>query len=857
MGRGKGRGMMYLVGILLAAWPCALSTKITEKEEVGGTGVGVAFSGSTLVVGNYGCSLPLLPCALAARLNASDGAAQDWFGYSLAYDHPSSALVVGAHYHDTNGNLDQGAAYVFDCSSSLSACAEAGKLTSSDGAPLDLFGFDLGISGTMIVVGANYHDTNGSLNQGAAYVFDCSSSLSTCVEASKLSSSDGIQGDEFGVSVAISGSVIVVGAWFSGANETELQGAAYVFDCPSPSLCTETGKLNASDGAMGDTFGRSVAISGSLIAIGALHHDDRGAVYLFDCSSSFSSCNQRSKLVASDGASGDEFSESLAISGRQILVGAPFHDPENRTDQGAAYLFDCSSPSSCVNVYKLEGSSGEAGDYFGTKVGFTGSSIAVSAPQHGPLGSVYLFDLSCVQGKVVPIGCSCVSGSGGASCDLDFLSGSGCSSLPSVSPLLTEPVGEFMVSESSIISDLFTMVVYSNARDGRYFSSLSLNEVPACSYPGDHFTKGFLPSPDCQDTFTASFTIPELVQNCSFSEVAGSNVLTLEGKLHVTSIDPMGSFRQRLVHRTTLSVLNLNIILPTLVALETGNLTVVSPIDSLLAVSRQEYDFGADQAVIEITSSSQWPYFLSSPALVQGAALAAETLLSVDNSQCPQDTPGSSCLQVTILEINNVRNGAGLCDFGGLYSFEWNYDCRSGLSSPCPVDGMDLLFSNLTLVSGDICGNVEVVSSLSGELKSYSDATFGTEKIAFVAGERIYLKATLSGDVSIRSVEVNEVAVVQQGSQRTLVQGGVTAAPFDGTLAFNGDEGVTSSEEVGFGFNALLGETEQHVFDAGGPSVFSFTVQVLLDVTYQTTFGRKRDLLKEPLPLQASLVLSH
>ena len=75
----------------------------------------------------------------------------------------------------------------------------------------------------------------------------------------KLTASDGAAGDEFGFSVSISGDYAVMGAMFDDDNGTS-SGSAYVFKRTGTSWQQEA-KLLPSDGAAGDECGRSVSIS--------------------------------------------------------------------------------------------------------------------------------------------------------------------------------------------------------------------------------------------------------------------------------------------------------------------------------------------------------------------------------------------------------------------------------------------------------------------------------------------------------------------------------------------------------------------------------------------------------------------
>jgi len=103
-----------------------------------------------------------------AKLLASDGMANDFFGRSVAVS--GDTAVVGAFFDGDNG-FASGSAYVFR--SAGTAWVEEAKLTASDVAPSDQFGGSVAVSGDTAVVGAELHDDNGSAS-GSAYVFrDC------------------------------------------------------------------------------------------------------------------------------------------------------------------------------------------------------------------------------------------------------------------------------------------------------------------------------------------------------------------------------------------------------------------------------------------------------------------------------------------------------------------------------------------------------------------------------------------------------------------------------------------------------------------------------------------------------------
>ena len=202
-----------------------------------------------------------------AKLTASDGAADDYFGSTVSIS--GDYAIVGAYGDDDNGSLS-GSAYIF--ARSGSSWTEVAKLTASDGAADDHFGLKMSISGDYAIVGAQLDDDNGS-DSGSAYIFARSGSSWT--EVAKLTASDGAADDHFGETVSISGDYAIVGAYGDDDNGS-LSGSAYIF-ARSGSSWTEVAKLTASDGAADDIFGYTVSISGDYAIIGAHFDDDNGS----------------------------------------------------------------------------------------------------------------------------------------------------------------------------------------------------------------------------------------------------------------------------------------------------------------------------------------------------------------------------------------------------------------------------------------------------------------------------------------------------------------------------------------------------------------------------------------------------
>ena len=327
-------------------------------------------------------ALALLLPLQGTQLVPSDLHAAKEFGTSVAID--GSTLVVGSVRDMPDAQFDHGSAYVFD----LDTGQELFELLPDViGPSMDAFGQAVDVSGTVAVVGASRGQDLGT-NAGAAYLFD----VTTGNELRKLLPADGVANDRFGFSVAIEGSLVLVGSYLDddlGAGS----GSAYLFEA---STGAQLHKFVASDGAGGDNFGQAVALAGGLALVGAPGDDDlgggSGAVYVFD---TFSGAELR-KLVPNDGNAGAAFGRAVTASGDLALIGA-HTDDDNGAASGSAYLF---TPSTGQQRLKLLPDDGAANDRFGWAVGLGGGVALVGAWRDlgdSPgveEGSAYFFDAS-------------------------------------------------------------------------------------------------------------------------------------------------------------------------------------------------------------------------------------------------------------------------------------------------------------------------------------------------------------------------------------------------------------------------------------------------------------------------------
>jgi hypothetical protein len=325
-GYAKDVGWVYVFTHSSAGWK--QSAELKGSGTVGGDffGYSVALSGNTAVVGapgyakNTGRAFWFTDTAAGwkqiAELKGSDTVASDYFGESVSIS--GTTALVGGDGHKKSA----GRAYVFTDTST--GWRQAGELKGSDTVAGDGFGYSVGISGNSAIVGEPDH----AKDAGRAYVFTDTST--GWKQTAELKGSNTVANNGFGVSVAISGATAVAGApGFSKA-----AGRVYVFGY-SGGQWKQSGELKGSDTVSNDDFGYTVAVSGTTAVAGAPGDaKDAGRAYLFTHADT--RWNQAAELKGSDTVAGDYFGYSVALSGTTAITGADGHSKST----GRAYVFE-------------------------------------------------------------------------------------------------------------------------------------------------------------------------------------------------------------------------------------------------------------------------------------------------------------------------------------------------------------------------------------------------------------------------------------------------------------------------------------------------------------------------------------
>ncbi len=323
------------------------------------------------------------------KILAFDGEASDALGYSCDID--GQYAVLGAVQDNHNG-VFSGSVYIYKKNANNWTFIQ--KLTPADGADYDDFGISVAIHGSFIIVGANTDDDKGH-DSGSAYIYKNDGSDNFVLET-KVTASDGGDYQNFGYSVDVNGTTAIVGAEMATAGTVTYTGAVYVYDRDASGTWNQTAKLTSSSPTSNDNFGYDVAIDGNHIAVGIKGEDDwgsaSGAVNFF-YKDTGGNWIDKGKKYASDAASGDKFGTAVDLSGNYAIIGAP-NDDDGGSASGSAYIFVYNG-ASWVQIDKLIATDDASMDKFGSSVSISNGNAIVGAFMHDGLdvnaGAAYIY----------------------------------------------------------------------------------------------------------------------------------------------------------------------------------------------------------------------------------------------------------------------------------------------------------------------------------------------------------------------------------------------------------------------------------------------------------------------------------
>ncbi len=354
-------------------------------------GNSVAISGNYAVVGAFGEDIGATDAGSAYVFNTTTGVLVSTLvnpNPSVGDNFGNSVAISGNYavvgaYAEDIGATDGGSAYVFD----IITGALVSTLANPNPSNYDNFGFSVAISGNYAVVSAYTEGIVGATNVGQAYIFN----ITTGVLVSTLNNPNPSADNYFGWSVAISGNYAVVGAPYKNASGVLYVGQAYIFNITTGALVSTLVNPNPS---AGDNFGNSVAISGNYAVVGAYAEDigatdNVGSAYIFNITTGA----LVSTLANPNPSAYDAFGNSVAISGNYAVVGASYKDI-GATNAGSAYIFNITTGALVLTLANPNPSNY---DYFGYSVAISGNYVVVSALYKDigadDAGSAYIYKL--------------------------------------------------------------------------------------------------------------------------------------------------------------------------------------------------------------------------------------------------------------------------------------------------------------------------------------------------------------------------------------------------------------------------------------------------------------------------------
>jgi hypothetical protein len=424
--------------------------------------------------------------AQEATLMPSDPAPGNDFGIGVAID--GDLAVVGAssaYYQSWPG---AGAVYVFQRSGTT--WTQVQKLTASDPLQSAEFGWSVGISGTTLVVGAPQATYGNDGGRGAAYVFDFNGANWT--QTTKLAGAGTTTGARNGSSVAIDGDRLVIGArtTYEDGGQTIGTGSGFVFK-RSAGVWSQEAKLQATNYVAWALLGTSAAIDGDRIVLGAPgENNNTGAAYVFDRSGS--AWIQKGRLTGTGTDSGDWFGWSVGVWSHTAVAGAYNFDSVTPQGNGCVKLFDYDG-ATWTERLELLGNPMYTGDTLGEAVAIQGHTVVGGSPSiaFGQIGRAWIWN---IDPPVVSSYCSAKQNSLGC---LPAIGSSGTPSASSAAP--------FFVTASQVLNKKPGLLIYGFGPSATPFQGGTLCiQAPIRRTAGQN-SGGSTTGNDCSGSFSLDF----------------------------------------------------------------------------------------------------------------------------------------------------------------------------------------------------------------------------------------------------------------------------------------------------------------------------------------------------------------
>jgi len=309
----------------------------------------------------------------ASTLAASDGKAGDGFGSAIAVD--GTTMLVGA----VRSNDNRGTVYVFQRQGS-SAWRETARLAGADVAAGDQFGATIALRGDLALVSA----PGQAKGAGAVYVFRRTGA--NWAQAGKLVSPEAKDQVRFGSAIAFDGDRLLISE--PGANERA--GAVHLFTRDASGEYKAAGKLNVNGLQRNDVLGVSMAVSGNTLLVGANGLASTAGGIVTFTKDETGQWREHGRLFPYQGARFDNFGSAIALAGNDLLVGAP----RGNDARGMVFHYSRANESSAwTSVTGITPDEAIRGDAFGATIASAGdlAAVGMTSDDYGA-GSVVILE---------------------------------------------------------------------------------------------------------------------------------------------------------------------------------------------------------------------------------------------------------------------------------------------------------------------------------------------------------------------------------------------------------------------------------------------------------------------------------
>jgi hypothetical protein len=369
--------------------PTNIALQSPNAQEYGYFGYSVAISGTRVAVGadieevsGFGGSGRVYVFEektgkLLRTLTSPNAQSEGHFGQSVALS--GTTLVVGAPFETVSGDSDAGHVYIFEVGTGKLLKTLVSPNVQTDG----WFGYSVAISGTTVVIGAPTETAVGYPGAGNSYLFNATTGALITTLADPNPGGDG----NFGNSVSINGTTAVVGEY------GEVAGYAYLFDATNGNLVRTLTSPNAVDGG---EFGSSVSVSGRTVVVGAVAEEPggyylAGRAYIFDAKTG----KLNATLTSPNPEQDRDFGVSVTATATTVAVGATGSNVSGVPGSGEVDLFKASNGAAISNVTSPNASAQGAG-WFGWSLALSGKTLVVGAPYQSAshlndAGMAYIF----------------------------------------------------------------------------------------------------------------------------------------------------------------------------------------------------------------------------------------------------------------------------------------------------------------------------------------------------------------------------------------------------------------------------------------------------------------------------------